>query len=123
VGRAGGTTLTPTNPNPNVLATATGAQVFFGALTATAATASRIIHAARMRTVVKVAGDESVFEFGSSVTKSVGMPTDGTLQLSKTEHVCPVAIPPQCSLLFYEYGASQAAGASFDFLVIEYDER
>lgn len=120
---SGGSTLTPTNSNLNVLAGATGAQVFFGALTATAANASRIIAADRVRTVIKVIGDETIFEFGNSVTKSVGMPTDGTLQLSKTVQVCPVAIPPQCSLLMYEYGASQAAAASFDMLALEYDER
>lgn len=120
---SGGTTISPTNPNPNVNAGATGAQVFFGALTAIAANASRIIAADRVRTVIKVIGDETVFEFGDSVPKAVGMPTDGTLQLSKTCQICPVGIPPQMSLLMYEYGASQAAAASFDMIVIEYDER
>jgi hypothetical protein len=76
-----------------------------------------------VRTVIKVIGDETIFEFGNTATKSVGMPTDGTLQLSKTCSVPAIALPPQCSLLYYEYGASQGTAAQFDMLVLEYVER
>jgi hypothetical protein len=120
---SGGTALTPVNPNLNVLNTLTGAVVHFGAITATAANAQRLIHACRERTVIKVIGDEYTWEFGHTTAASIGMPTDGTLQLTKTELVTPVALPPQSSLLFYEYGASQGTAAQFDMIVFEYDER
>jgi hypothetical protein len=120
---SGGTLLTVTNPNLNVPTTKSGAVIHFGAVTAPAANASRIIYADRVRTVIKVIGDETIFEFGNTATKSVGMPTDGTLQLSKTCSVPAIALPPQCSLLYYEYGASQGTAAQFDMLVLEYVER
>jgi hypothetical protein len=120
---SGGTALTPVNVNPNVLSTKTGAVIHFGAVTAPAANASRIVYADRVRTVIKVIGDETIFEFGGSTPMSVGMPTDGTLQLSKVCQVPAIALPPQCSLLYYEYGASQGTAAQFDMLVLEYAER
>lgn len=120
---SGGTVLTVASPNLNVLNTASGAITTFGAITAPAANASRIIGAGVGRTVIKVAGDEYTFEFGSSAPASAGMPTDGTLQLTKTYHVAPVVIPPQCSLVFYEYAASQSVAASFDNIMFEYIER
>lgn len=120
---SGGTLLTPVNSNLNVPNAKTAAVIHFGAITAPAANASRIVYADRVRTVIKVIGDETIFEFGNSGPMSVGMPTDGTLQLSKVCQVPALAIPPQCSLLYYEYGASQGTAAQFDMLVLEYDER
>jgi hypothetical protein len=121
---SGGSALTPTNPNLGVLAAATGAVCHFGAITATAANASRIVGAGVGRTVIKVVGDEYTWEFGGSVALSgAGMPTDGTLQLTKTWPVVGFPLAPQNSLLFYEYAASQATAAQFDNIVIEYIER
>ncbi len=121
---SGGTVLTVANTNLNVLNTASGLITTFGAITAPAANASRIIGAGVGRTVIKVIGDEYTFEFGNSgAVAGAGMPTDGTLQLTKTWHVPPVVIPPQCSLLFYEYGASQGTAAQFDNIAFEYVER
>lgn len=120
---SGGTALTIANPNQNVGNTATAAVVNFGAITAPAANASRIIAAHEMRTVIKVVGDQYVFEFGNSVGNSVGMPLDGTLQLSRTVQLPPVVLHPQESLLWYEYGASQGTAASFDYLDLEWVER
>lgn len=121
---SGGTVLTVASPNLNVANTASNVISTFGAITAPAANASRIIGAGVGRTVIKVVGDEYTFEFGSSApVAGAGMPTDGTLQLTKTFHVaCPV-IPPQCSLVFYEYGASQGTAAQFDNIQFEYLER
>lgn len=121
---SGGTLLTLANPNVNVLNTASGAVIHFGAVTAPAANASRIIGAGVGRTVIKVIGDEYTFEFGNSApVAGAGMPTDGTLQLTKTWQVPPVVIPPQCSLLWYEYAASQGTAAQFDNIGFEFIER
>jgi hypothetical protein len=120
---SGGTTLTPVNPNLNVSSTLTGAKAFFGALTAAAANAQRLIAADRLRTVIRVIGDEYLWEFGPSTQKSVGMATDGTAQVSKTVNVVPVPLPPQSSLLLYVYGASQGTAGAWDMLELEYDER
>jgi hypothetical protein len=120
---SGGTTLTGKSVNPNVT-TSSGATITFGAITATAATASKIVSASLGRTVIKVVGDEYTWEFGSSAPASAtGMPSDGTLQLQKLFQLPAIAIPPQCSLLFYEYAASQSVAATFDNIVLEYIER
>ncbi len=120
---SGGTALTKANVNMSVTATS-GLTATFGAITATAATASRIISASLGRTVIKVIGDEYVFEFGSTApAPATGMPSEGTLQLQKLFQLPPVAIPPQTSLLWYEYAASQSVAATFDNIVLEYIER
>lgn len=120
---SGGTLLTVANPNLGVLTTASGGVCHFGAITAPAANASRIIAAAEMRTVIKVIGDEYTFEFGGSAPSSVGMPTDGTLQLHRTMQLPPVVLAPQQSLVWYEYAASQSVASSWDYIQLEYTER
>jgi hypothetical protein len=120
---SGGTQLTAANPNLGVNVGATGAVAHFGAITAPAANASRIVAASEMRTVIKVIGDEYTFEFGSSNPSSVGMPTEGTLQLHRTMQLPPVVLAPQQSLLWYEYAGSQSVAASFDYICLEYIER
>jgi len=120
---SGGTLLTAANPNLGVLTTVTGGVTHFGAVTAPAANGSRIIAASEMRTVIKVIGDEYTFEFGGSAPSSVGMPTDGTLQLHRTMQLPPLVIAPQQSLCWYEYAAAQSVAASFDYIQLEYVER
>jgi hypothetical protein len=120
---SGGTALTPKSPNLNVLNTATGAVVTMGAPTGTAANASRVVSVMRVRTVIKVAGDRYEVQFGQSVPAATGMPLEGTTQLHTIHQVPSIAIPPQCSLLWYEYGASQAAASSFDSIQLEWVER
>ena len=120
---SGGTALTPTNPNLNVAATLTSAKAYFGAITAPAQNAQRLIACDRLRTVIRVIGDEYLWEFGPSTQKSVGMATDGTAQVSKTVNVVPIALPPQSSLLLYVYGASQGTAGTWDMIECEYDER
>jgi hypothetical protein len=120
---SGGTALTLTSPNTNVATSKTGVQAWFGAITAPAANASRIVHSAGYRTVIKVIGDVTAFEFGGTVGHAVGMPMEGTLQLSQVVNVPAIIIPPQCSLLWHEYAASQSVSASFDYIQLEYAER
>lgn len=120
---SGGTALTPTNPNLNVLAAATGAVINFGALTTTAATgAARTLYNGQVRVVVPSAGDEYTFEFGNSAPRSVGM-IDVAGQFAKNEQCPAIPLPPQCSLLLHTFSGSQAAARSYDNIVIEYAER
>lgn len=120
---SGGSTLTPVSPNMNVASASTNATVKFGALTATAATASRIVGAHQVRTVISVVGDQYEYEFGGSTPGMAGMPLEGTLQLNTLIKLPAIALPPQCTLLWYEYGASQAAAKTFDYIQLEYVER
>lgn len=119
---SGGSTLTPVNVNLGH-STASNAVVKFGAITATAATASRVIAGFQGRTVIKVAGDQYVFEFGSSTPVATGMIMEGTAQLHRVFQMPALVIPPQCTALWYEYAASQSVAASFDNLCLEYSER
>ena len=120
---SGGTALTPTNPNLSVTAAATGAVINFGALLATAASANvRTINNRQLRVVVPSAGDEVTFEFGNTAPTSAGM-IDVAGQFSKVVQVVGVALAPQQSLLWYQFGASQGTARSFDNIDIEYIER
>jgi hypothetical protein len=120
---SGGTALTITNPNLNVLTTATGAVANFGALTTAAATSgARTVYNGQVRVVVPSAGDEYTFEFGNSSPRSVGM-IDVAGQFAKNEQVPAIALPPQCSLLLHTFSASQAAARSYDNIMLEYIER
>ena len=120
---SGGTQLTPTNPNLQVPVSKTTALVYFGAITATAASgAVRTVNVHQMRVAAPTAGDEYMFEFGSSVPRSVGQ-VDTAGQFSKVELLPPVALPPGASLLYYQWSASQGAARSFDHIGIEWAER
>lgn len=120
---SGGSSLTIVNPNLSVANSASNVTLKFGAITAPAANASRVVHSAGYRTVIKVIGDIITFEFGGSTPVMPGMPTEGTTQLTQTLNLPALAIPPQCSLLWYEYAASQSVAATFDYLQFEYVER
>lgn len=120
---SGGTVLTAASPNLAVLNTSTGAIITMGAITAPAANASRIIHAQKYRSVIPVASDRYSFEFGGSTPISSGMPLEGTLQADLVFQCAPVALPPQCSLLWYAYGTAMGTADSLDFSTFEYVER
>jgi hypothetical protein len=120
---SGGSALTPTNPNLNVTATKTGALFYFGAITAPAANASRTVNLKQLRGVIPVIQDEVTFDFGNSVVMAPGQAEDGTAVLRQVVALPPIALAPQQSLLWYEWGASQAAARTFDNLQFEYVER
>ena len=121
---SGGTALTPQAANMNVLNGKTGALVYFGAITAPAATASRIINNHYLRSTIPVAGDTFTFEFGSTGPKpSLALITSSTGQSDIVRKVTAVAIAPQSSLLWYQWGASEGTARQFDNLCFEYIER
>lgn len=111
---SGGTAITPVNANM-ASSNTSNAVVNFGAITAPAANAQRKIIAQPGRTVIKVAGDEYLFAFGDTAPVSTGMIMEGTAQLNRVFQCPPIVVPPQCTFLFYEWGASQNTAASFEF--------
>jgi hypothetical protein len=120
---SGGTALTVSNTNlgHNV---ASGLTATFGAITASAASGTvRTLCGWRGRTVIKVIGDQYVFEFGASTPVATGMPLEGTTQLHRVFAMPALIIPPQCTALWYEYAASQSVAATFDNIHVDFSER
>lgn len=120
---SGGTALTPTNVNTNVTATKTGALVYFGAITAAAANASRTVSQQLLRSVIPVANDQVIFDFGNTVVTGAGQAEDGTTVLHQVVSLPPIALPPNSSLLWYDFSGSQAAARTYDNFTLEYVER
>jgi|HubBroStandDraft_6_1064221.scaffolds.fasta_scaffold492520_2 hypothetical protein len=118
---SGGTALTPQACNINVLNGKTGALVYFGAITAPAANASRVIDLHFLRVSIPVTGDTFSFEFGGTGTQSTAS-TPATIE-AVYRKVTPVAIAPQSSLLWYQWGASEGTARSFDNVNFQYAER
>lgn len=121
---SGGSALTPQACNMNVLNGKTGALVYFGAVTASAATSSRVIDLHYLRSTIPVAGDVFTFEFGSTSPKPpTALLTSSTGQTDMVKKVTAVAIAPQTSLLWYAWGASEGTARSFDNINFQYIER
>ena len=112
---SGGTAITPVNPNLDSDA-ATVAQLYVGAVTASAASTSvRRLNHGTLRTVIKVIGDQYLFTFGSSVPALPGMPLEGTLQAAIHTPCPPVILGPGHSFLLHELAASQSVAATWEF--------
>jgi len=113
---SGGTALTVVNPNMDSGSVSVVDQLFFGAITAAAATGSvRQVYQALCRTVIPVVGDVYLFTFGSSSSPATsGMVLEGTAQLERHIMCPPIVIGPQQQLTFHEFSASQSAAKSFE---------
>jgi hypothetical protein len=110
---SGGTSLTPKSPNMNSTSQASGASVYVGQITATAATGAartivglRNIRPAVSATVAGVIGDNIVMNFGGVEGISAG-----TITIANPS-IIPVALPPvvigpgQSALICVFYAAS-----------------
>jgi hypothetical protein len=112
---SGGTGLTIVNPNMDSGNVSLVDQLFFGALTAAAATAqARQVWQCLCRTVIPVVGDVYLFTFGAPQQPSSGMVLEGTAQLERVIACPPIEIGPQQQLTFHEWSASQSAAKSFE---------
>lgn len=113
---SGGSTITPVNPNADSGA-ATKTNVYFGAITAAAASSSvRLLESHRLRTVIPVIGDQHFFDFGAGQGQAqANLPNEGTLQVSKYYACSPVIVGPQEWFSAHFWGASAAAGTTFEF--------
>lgn len=113
---SGGTAITPVNPNLDSDA-ASIAQLYAGAVTATAASTSvRRLNHGVLRTVIKVIGDQYLFTFGNASPPAVGgIPLEGTLQAAIHTPCPPVVLGPGHSFLFHEIAAAQSVAATWEF--------
>lgn len=110
---SGGSVLSPVSPNSGAGPTSI-AQVYSGAVIATAnAALQRIISNQRRRTVIPVAGDVCLFDFGGNVNTS-GMPTEGTTELERIFKCPPVVIAPGHVYKLVLWRASQSGADSLE---------
>lgn len=110
---SGSVDLSPVSPNGN-LSPSSVSEIRSGPVVATAnAALQRIIAHQRVRTVIPVAGDIIIFEFGQDA-KASGMPTEGTTELERVIACPPVIIPPQSFYKLVLWRASQSAAASYE---------
>lgn len=112
---SGGGAITPKNTN---LASADSADValYFGALVLTAASADvRILADYLARTVIKVAGDRTLFTFGDSqkMVQGDGTKLESTEQLALTIPCPPVVLGQYDQFMLHEAAASQSGAASY----------
>ncbi len=109
---SGGSVLSPTSPNLGVN-TQSIAQIWSGAVIATAGGSQRIVSNQRRRTVIPVVGDVCLFDFGGPTVGS-GMPTEGTTELERVFKCPPVIIAPQGFYKLVLWRGSQSGADSLE---------
>lgn len=109
---SGGSTLTPVSPNLNVNGQ-TIAQVYAGAVVATAGGSQRVVTSQRRRTIIPVVGDVCIFDFGGQASSS-GMPTEGVTELERIFKCPPVIIAPQGFYKLVLWRGSQSGADSLE---------
>ena len=117
---SGGSVLT--GENCLVGGAATQAQINCGAVVAPAATADVVrIGGCELRSAIKVAGDQYLFDFGGEPTASQDA-VNATTGVNITTSLPPVVLRPGKSFLFADNAASQSVAASYE-VEIGYWER
>ena len=108
-----GATINNTNMASAVSA---GAQVYVGAVVASAVTASRRLLGTRVvRAAIGVVEDTIAFTWGASGTVlSPGLITSGTAIAHTSHGFGPVAIGPGQNFLVHQWSASQSTGPTFE---------
>jgi len=114
---SGGSTITPVNTNMGSSRTPGHDTLKFGAVVCTAATSeARLLHHARLRTVIKVLGDKYLFTFGRSEPGTIsGIALEGTAQASIQISCPPIVLDPGDSVLMHEFASSQSVAATYQF--------
>lgn len=114
---SGGTAITPTDVNRET-DNAAPVTMYFGAVVTTTGTTEKVMSAGRLRTVIKVIGDQYLFTFAGGRLPMASTIMEGTAQASIHRSCPPIVIPPSHAFCFREWAASQAAtGASYLFNV------
>lgn len=113
---SGGSTITPVNPNSDS-SSASKTNVYFGAITATAAsTAVRLVESHLGRTVIPVIGDTHYYDFGAAQGQAFSnLPAEGSLQIAKYYACSPIIIGPQEWFAAHLWGASMAGSPTLEF--------
>jgi hypothetical protein len=112
---SGGSAITEVNVNGASTQTSS-ATIYFGAITAAAATANRLLGGGILRTVISVVGDIYTFDYGAANKASLcGAVMEGTTVASLTIPCCPVVLGPANTYVFQLNGTSQAAKQNHEF--------
>lgn len=112
---SGGTQLIPKSTN-QAAQIGSDARVYFGAVTAAAATAAkRIVFNQTYRTVLGVVADVYQFNWAShQVLDPASLITTGTAVSHVSFHYAPVVVGPGQSFLVHQWAASQSAAPDFE---------
>jgi hypothetical protein len=112
---SGGTALTPVNTNRKST-DAAPVTMYFGAVVTTTGTTERVVSAGRLRTVLKVIGDQYLFTFGGGQAPPMASTImEGTAQAAIHRTCPPVVIGPGDAFCFRDFAASQSVGAQYLF--------
>lgn len=111
---SGATAITPVNASRDNTATAP-VTMYFGAVVTTTGTTEKVMSAGRLRTVIKVIGDQYLFTFAGGRLPMASTIMEGTAQASIHRSCPPVVIPPKHAFCFREISASQTVGAQYLF--------
>lgn len=112
---SGGSEITPVNACLQYT-DSPGVSLYFGAVTAAAATSSlRLVSHSPLRSVIKVAGDVYLFRFGNSSPRLTALGTAGTA-IAQVERDCPpVVLGPTDQFLLHTGATNQDTADSFEF--------
>lgn len=117
---SGGSVLSAVSPNGE-FGGGSVAQVYAGAVVATASGSQRVVAHQRMRTPVSVVGDIQLFDFGG-ICQASGMALEGTTELERIVKCPPVIIPPQGWYKLVLWRPSQSGANSYE-IEIAWTER
>jgi hypothetical protein len=110
---SGGTAITPVNCNMQSTDTAS-ATMYFGPVVTAAANGSRRVANQELRSVIKVAADTTLFDFGGPQRYSE-VSSIGTAILQSVIPCPPVVLGPGDMFMLHEFAASQSGAASYEF--------
>ncbi len=118
---SGGSTIVPQNPNSAVGGNSR-ALIYFGAITAAAASAgARLVANAMVSPTIPLVKDTMVIEFGNS-NADVSYMNTASVNSTRVINVPPIVIAPGYSLVIGMFGTSNAGAPSFEF-EFDYVER
>lgn len=113
---SGGSTITPVNVNMDSSETAPVQCVFGAVVTAAASSDARTVGGGSLRLgVIKVIGDQYLFDFGADKSTMPTLVTSGTAQALVHWRHSPVVLGPSDMWMLEVFAASQTVAASFEF--------
>jgi len=111
---SGGSAIT--EKNVKVGGAASSATIYFGAIVAPAASTDVLrLGGGELRSVITVAGDQFIFDFGGEPAQGSGAPQNGTLAAVIRTQVAPAVLQPGDSLVLTLNAASQSVAQSYEF--------
>ena len=114
---SGGSAITPANVNMDSSVSSIATLRAGAVVTAAASADARLVASGLLRSVIKVAGDQYLFDFGSSSKVMSSHIVAGTAIANVVIPCPPVVIGPGQMFLLHEFAASQTVAASYTFEV------